>query len=82
MGNMVYITLAVAALLLLYYYTKIRCFFRAVMFSLFSGALAFGGLWLAGNFINTAAAPTPFTAAFTLVFGVPGLAGLLIFPII
>ena len=80
MENTAYIVLAMVAVLLLYYYAKAKCLFRAIIFSMASGGFSLAALWLAGHFISIGIAPAPFTAAVAAILGIPGVAGLLLLP--
>ena len=78
-GPSVYLCVIVLALVLLWLYFKTGRPFRCVLFTLGSGLLALGIVWVIGRFTPLTVGLTPLTALVSAVLGVPGVVGMLVF---
>lgn len=74
-----YIALALTAITLLVLYFRTGHLLRCIFFTMTSGFLALGIVWLLAKFTDIALAVTPFTVTVSAILGIPGVISMLIF---
>ena len=68
--------------LLLVCYSRTGKMLKCIFFTALSGLSALGILWIVGNFIDMSVGITPFSLLVSVVLGVPGVVGMLLFMLI
>ena len=68
--------------MLYYVYAKAGRFLQCFWLGAFGGLSVLGALWIAGHFFEIALKVTPFTVAVSAIFGVPGVIGMLVLPVL
>jgi hypothetical protein len=81
-GVIIWIVLITAGFMLFYSYARAGIFFRCFWPGAFGGLASLGALWIAGHFFEIALKVTPLTVAASAIFGVPGVIGMLVLPVI
>jgi len=79
---MIWLAVALAGILLFYFYARLGRLISCVFAGATSGFFALAILWIAGHFVNITVAITPLTLTVAAVFGAPGVIGTLVLPIL
>jgi inhibitor of the pro-sigma K processing machinery len=73
----IYLGILIIALVLLIYYYKSGRLLKCVLFTAFTGLLAFGAVYLASRFTGLPITLTPFSMAVSGMLGIPGVIAML-----
>ena len=81
-GMIIWLVVALAGLLLYYFYARLGRLVSCVFTGAMSGFFALALLWIAGHFVNITIATTPLSLTIAAIFGAPGVIGMLVLPIL